>query len=259
MGSSGGVSQGCPAPGGGTGVSSLPLLTKHVVSEPKTRGQEGSGGQLPPVPVSTPSPRYCCSRMEPRVRGLQWGSRTPPLHISPPSWLLTADERLYKPKLSTASPTLGGLTTSSTFTLEQPRCVFTNLQDDIVIWLVVAVPKGRWDAARPRGEQPRAGVCSGLPVAPQSAPGSLLIPVLVPAAVPNFKNSVMPGSPERAFQKFPTSALAYMTLNTTLLNYPCHKPPREITVLRVGSETSCAKDNTRPTCNGPLPGPGPYQ
>ncbi|XP_049658870.1 uroplakin-3b-like protein 1 [Accipiter gentilis] len=129
------------------------------------------------------------------------------------------DERLYKPKLSTASPTLGGLTTSSTFTLEQPRCVFTNLQDDIVIWLVVAVPK----------------------------------------AVPNFKNSVMPGSPERAFQKFPTSALAYMTLNTTLLNYPCHKPPREITVLRVGSETSCAKDNTRPTCNGPLPGPGPYQ
>uniref|UniRef100_A0A8B9M1K3 Uncharacterized protein n=1 Tax=Accipiter nisus TaxID=211598 RepID=A0A8B9M1K3_9AVES len=129
------------------------------------------------------------------------------------------DEHLYKPKLSAASPTLGGLTTSSTFTLEQPRCVFTNLQDDIVIWLVVAVPK----------------------------------------AVPNFQNSVMPGSPERAFQKFPTSALAYMTLNTTLLNYPCHKPPREITVLRVGSETSCAKDNTRPTCNGPLPGPGPYR
>ncbi|XP_074889444.1 uroplakin-3b-like protein 1 [Buteo buteo] len=127
------------------------------------------------------------------------------------------DERPYKPKLSTAS--LGGLTTSSTFTLEQPRCVFTNLRDDVVVWLVVAVPE----------------------------------------AVSNFNNSVMPGAPERAFQKFPASASAYMTLNTTLLNYPCHKPPREITVLRVGSETSCATDNTRPTCNGPLPAPGPYQ
>ncbi|NWW50600.1 UPKL2 protein, partial [Pedionomus torquatus] len=30
-------------------------------------------------------------------------------------------------------------------------------------------------------------------------------------------------------------------------------------VLRVGSETRCAKDTSRPTCNGPLPGPGPYQ
>ncbi|NXJ46826.1 UPK3L protein, partial [Spizaetus tyrannus] len=129
------------------------------------------------------------------------------------------DELPHKPKPSMASSTLGGLTTSSTFTLEQPRCIFTDLQDDVVIWLVVAVPE----------------------------------------AVRNFNNSVRPGSPERQFQKFPTSALAYMTLNTTLLNYPCPKPPGEITVLRVGSETSCAEDNTRPTCNGPLPGPGPYQ
>ncbi|NXW22537.1 UPK3L protein, partial [Circaetus pectoralis] len=129
------------------------------------------------------------------------------------------DKLSYKPKLSMASPTLGGLTTSSTFTLEQPRCVFTSLQDDVIIWLVVAIPK----------------------------------------AVPNFNNSVKPGSPEREFQKFPTGAGAYMTLNTTLFNYPCPKPPGEIAVLRVGSETSCAEDNTRPTCNGPLPGPGPYQ
>uniref|UniRef100_A0A8D0EIZ2 Uncharacterized protein n=1 Tax=Strix occidentalis caurina TaxID=311401 RepID=A0A8D0EIZ2_STROC len=63
----------------------------------------------------------------------------------------------------------------------------------------------------------------------------------------------------RAFQGFPTNAPAYMTLNTTLLNYPCPKPPGEITVLRVGSETSCVKDEMRPTCNGPLPGPGPYR
>uniref|UniRef100_A0A663E1T8 Uroplakin 3B n=1 Tax=Aquila chrysaetos chrysaetos TaxID=223781 RepID=A0A663E1T8_AQUCH len=132
-------------------------------------------------------------------------------HAEPPVLLqpdgATGPGLPHKPKPSMASSTLGGLTTSSTFTLEQPRCIFTDLQDDVVIWLVVAVPEGRWDAARPRGEH----------------------------------------------------ALAYMTLNTTLLNYPCPKPPGEIAVLRVGSETSCAEDNTRPTCNGPLPGPGPYQ
>ncbi|NXW57747.1 UPK3L protein, partial [Eurystomus gularis] len=83
--------------------------------------------------------------------------------------------------------------------------------------------------------------------------------VAVPEAVPNFNNSVGPGTPERAFQEFPTNALAYMTLNTTLLNYACPKPPGELTVLRVGSETSCAKNNLRPTCNGPLPSPGPYR
>ncbi|KFR01276.1 Uroplakin-3b-like, partial [Nipponia nippon] len=123
----------------------------------------------------------------------------------------------YVPTL--ASTPLGGLTTTSTFVLEQPRCVFTQLQDDAVIWLVVAVPE----------------------------------------AVENFNNSMGPGTPHWAFQNFPTSAHAYMTLNTTILNYPCPKPPGEITVLRVGSETSCIEDKTRPTCNGPLPGPGPYR
>ncbi|NXT02756.1 UPKL2 protein, partial [Jacana jacana] len=130
---------------------------------------------------------------------------------------LDAIPTLGKPVL--ASSTLGGQTTASTFVLEQPRCVFTELQDDIVIWLVVALPE----------------------------------------AVANFSNTVKPGSPRRAFQKFPQSTLAYMTLNTTLLNYPCDKTSRDITVLRVGSETTCAKDELRPTCNGPLPGPGPYQ
>uniref|UniRef100_A0A8C3KR94 Uroplakin-3b-like protein n=1 Tax=Calidris pygmaea TaxID=425635 RepID=A0A8C3KR94_9CHAR len=109
---------------------------------------------------------------------------------------------------------LGGRTTASTFVLEQPRCVFTKLRDDTVIWLVVALPEGRWSA---------------------------------------------PGDPGRKFQEFPNSSLAYMTLNTTILNYPCDTNSRDITVLRVGSETSCAKDASRPTCNGPLPGPGPYQ
>ncbi|NXV82679.1 UPKL2 protein, partial [Atlantisia rogersi] len=74
-----------------------------------------------------------------------------------------------------------------------------------------------------------------------------------------FNTSVEPGTPESAFQRFPTHVPAYMTLNTTILNYPCPKTPGGITVLRVGSETSCAGDETRPTCNGPLPGPGPYR
>ncbi|NXF45045.1 UPK3L protein, partial [Oceanites oceanicus] len=123
----------------------------------------------------------------------------------------------YTPTL--AKSPLGGLTTASTFVLEQPRCVFSKEQDDAVIWLVVAVPQ----------------------------------------AVANFNNSVEPGTAERAFQSFPTHNPAYMTLNTTILNYPCPKPPGEITVLRVGSETSCAENEMRPTCNGPLPGPGPYR
>ncbi|NXE05194.1 UPKL2 protein, partial [Lophotis ruficrista] len=122
----------------------------------------------------------------------------------------------YAPTL--ASPSLGGLTTTSTFVLEQPRCIFER-HSDAVIWLVVAVPD----------------------------------------AVPNFNNSMGPGTPERAFQGFPVTAPAYMTLNTTLLNYPCPTPTGEIAVLRVGSETACTGDDTKPTCNGPLPGPGPYR
>ncbi|NWI85480.1 UPK3B protein, partial [Pitta sordida] len=75
----------------------------------------------------------------------------------------------------------------------------------------------------------------------------------------NFSNSVEPGTPESAFQRFPASVPAYMTLNATLANYPCPKRRGDITVLRVGSETSCAQDMARSTCNGPLPGPGPYR
>ncbi|XP_014808514.1 PREDICTED: uroplakin-3b-like protein [Calidris pugnax] len=122
-------------------------------------------------------------------------------------------------KPSLANTFLGGRTTASTFVLEQPRCIFTNLRDDTIIWLVVALPE----------------------------------------AVPNFDNKVEPGGSGREFQKFPNTTLAYMTLNTTIFNYPCVNNSRDITVLRVGSETSCAKDASRPTCNGPLPSPGPYQ
>ncbi|NXM40891.1 UPK3L protein, partial [Gymnorhina tibicen] len=71
-----------------------------------------------------------------------------------------------------------------------------------------------------------------------------------------FNNTARPGTLETAFQGFPDSVPAYMTLNATLANYPCPKRAGDITVLRVGSETSCPQDKA--TCNGPLPGPGPY-
>ncbi|NXX80864.1 UPK3L protein, partial [Urocolius indicus] len=148
------------------------------------------------------------------LRGCTGGCLYPLLHLP---WLLTTEEIPYTPV--PASSSLGGLTTTSTFLLEQPRCVFNNTYANAIIWLVVAIPE----------------------------------------AVPTFNNSVGPGTPERAFQGFPTSAPAYMTLNTTLDNYPCPTSTGEITVLRVGSETSCANDPTRPTCNGPLSSPGPYQ
>ncbi|XP_041338737.1 uroplakin-3b-like protein 1 [Pyrgilauda ruficollis] len=123
------------------------------------------------------------------------------------------------PRPALTQEQLEGLTTASTFVLEQPRCVFGEY-GNAVIWLVVALEK---DA---------------------SAFNS---------------SSAVPGTPETAFQSFPDPVRAYMTLNATLSSYPCPKPPGDITVLRVGSETSCAQDTTRPTCNGPLPGPGPYR
>lgn len=99
---------------------------------------------------------------------------------------------------------------------------------------------------------------AGVPV-PLTKSLLTLIPIPIPADVSKFNNSAGPGTPETAFQSFPESVSAYMTLNATLDSYPCPKPAGDITVLRVGSETSCAEDVSRPTCNGPLPGPGPYR
>ncbi|KAI6074261.1 Uroplakin-3b-like [Aix galericulata] len=117
---------------------------------------------------------------------------------------------------------MSGQITASTFVLEQPRCAFddaTAIGTTTSIWLVVAEA----------------------------------------AASVSFTNSVQPGLPQWAFQNFPTNTSAYLTLNATILSYPCSKNTSEITVLRVGSETSCAKNTAVPTCNGPLPGPGPYK
>ncbi|NWZ02339.1 UPK3B protein, partial [Loxia curvirostra] len=133
-----------------------------------------------------------------------------------PPRLLPADKVRHKPALTQEK--LEGVTTASTFVLDQPRCVFNNYST-AVIWLVVALDKDAYA----------------------------------------FNNSAGPGTNETAFQRFPDPVHAYMTLNVTLNSYPCPKPAGDITVLRVGSETSCAQDETRPTCNGPLPGPGPYR
>ncbi|NWW77837.1 UPK3L protein, partial [Climacteris rufus] len=136
-------------------------------------------------------------------------------------WLLTAVELRYAPVLARRSPEdpqLGGLTTASTFVLEQPRCVFEGF-NNTDIWLVVALD----------------------------------------GATSAFNITARPGTAETAFQGFPDKVPAYMTLNATLANYPCPKPEGEIAVLRVGSETSCRQDAARPSCNGPLPVPGPYR
>ncbi|XP_075761078.1 uroplakin-3b-like protein 1 [Pelodiscus sinensis] len=113
---------------------------------------------------------------------------------------------------------LEGKITSSTFVLEQPRCVFNDsVSNTDEIWLVVALSN----------------------------------------AISTFTNPTSLQSLP-AFQKFPGSP-HYMTMGTSSLNYPCEKSSGQITVLRVGNETGCVSDTTRPDCNGPLPGPGPYR
>lgn len=82
--------------------------------------------------------------------------------------------------------------------------------------------------------------------------------VATPAGMDAFNDSAQPGMPEWSFQRFPTNTSAYLTLGAMQYHYGCPKPDRELTVLRVGSETDCADNISVPNCNGPLPGPGPY-
>ncbi|XP_066492572.1 uroplakin-3b-like protein 1 [Tiliqua scincoides] len=75
-------------------------------------------------------------------------------------------------------------------------------------------------------------------------------------AVSNFKN---PSSAEELpYQSFNNNSY-YMTLDAGLWNYPCPAQSGELTLLRVGDEPDCVKEVSRPDCNGPLPGPGPYR
>uniref|UniRef100_A0A8C3S028 Uroplakin 3B n=1 Tax=Chelydra serpentina TaxID=8475 RepID=A0A8C3S028_CHESE len=128
-------------------------------------------------------------------------------------WLSTSLLRLMITLLA-----LEGKNTSSTFVLEQPRCVFNDTVSDIdEIWLVVSLSNAISRFTRPTSLQ-------SLP----------------------------------AFQQFPENP-NYMTLGTSSLNYPCDNGLGQITVLRVGNETGCVFDTSRPDCNGPLPGPGPYR
>ncbi|XP_074830726.1 LOW QUALITY PROTEIN: uroplakin-3b-like [Natator depressus] len=127
--------------------------------------------------------------------------------------VLTID---YEPAITLLA--LEGNITSSTFVLEQPRCVFNQtVSDTDEIWLVVSLSRAISSFTRPTSLQ-------SLP----------------------------------AFQQFPENP-NYMTMGTSSLNYPCEKSSGQITVLRVGNETGCVLDTSRPDCNGPLPGPGPYR
>nr|XP_020667794.1 uroplakin-3b-like [Pogona vitticeps] len=125
---------------------------------------------------------------------------------------------VYTPRLT--SEQIGGKITTSTFVLDQPRCVFNGVVNPTdEIWLVVAQSN----------------------------------------AVKNFTNPR--SSTELPYQEFEKNHV-YMTMSTVPSNYPCPESTQnsdEITVLRVGDETKCIADFSRPDCNGPLPGPGPYQ
>ncbi|XP_042298822.1 uroplakin-3b-like [Sceloporus undulatus] len=118
------------------------------------------------------------------------------------------------------SENIGGRITASTFVLDQPRCVFNDAVNATdEIWLLVA----RSNA---------------------------------------LNNFTLPRSPnELPYQQFEKNSF-YTTLNTIPANYPCPdpaQPSNQLAILRVGNEVKCASDPTRPDCNGPLPGPGPYR
>lgn len=117
-------------------MSLLPLFTKPL-SEPRPgRGREAEA----PLPRSQGPAASCpCPHRpsEPLFLGCSGGSA--PSAALP--WLLTAAELPYKPAL-TKTPPLEGLTTASTFVLDQPRCVFGEY-GNADIWLVVALDKGR--------------------------------------------------------------------------------------------------------------------
>lgn len=222
-----------------TGVPPWHGVSLYLLMKPGFEPGLGVGGEQRP---HCRDPGVQLSLSPPRA-GAAGGIRT--LHRPPR--LLTTAQLDYRPALTT-EPALGGVRTTSTFVVDQPRCVFQDY-GNAVIWLVVALEQGRW-------EQPRAGGVQGVSLCP---PPTLLTPIPIPAAASTFNNSQRPGTPETAFQGFPEPVRAYMTLNATLGSYPCPKPDGDIAVLRVGSETSCTGDVTRPTCNGPLPTPGPYR
>lgn len=76
------------------------------------------------------------------------------------------------------------------------------------------------------------------------------------AATANFKNPTTV-SQIPPYEELYTS-YGYMTMKATISTYPCNKV-KTGNVLRVGNESSCKNDDSRTSCNGPLPSPGPYR
>ncbi|XP_006889763.1 PREDICTED: uroplakin-3b [Elephantulus edwardii] len=114
-----------------------------------------------------------------------------------------------------------GKVTATTFSLEQPRCVFnghTNATD--IVWLVVAFSNASRNFQNPR---------------------SL-------AKIPSFPRLLTDGY-------YMTMPLALVHLACT----DPVEGGGNITLLRVGNDTGCLADPYQPPfCNAPLPGPGPY-
>nr|XP_060613643.1 uroplakin-3b-like [Anolis sagrei ordinatus] len=125
----------------------------------------------------------------------------------------------YTPHL--ASENLGGKLTASTFTLDQPRCVFNDVVNDTDrIWLVVARSNAVSNFTRPRS----------------------------PSELP-FQSLEKNGF----YMTLSTALDGYPCPD------PATGAGGQLTVLRVGNEVQCISDPARPDCNGPLPGPGPYR
>ncbi|XP_023570299.1 uroplakin-3b isoform X1 [Octodon degus] len=115
---------------------------------------------------------------------------------------------------------LEGRVTATTFSLEQPRCVFDgHAGASDTIWLVVAFSNGVRSSR-------------------------------------NFQNprslAEIPASPQLLTDGH------YMTLPLSPDRLPCEDPrggSGGVPLLRVGNDFSCQQE---PYCNAPLPGPGPY-
>ncbi|XP_077168304.1 uroplakin-3b-like isoform X2 [Paroedura picta] len=75
-------------------------------------------------------------------------------------------------------------------------------------------------------------------------------------ATSSFKNPTDPQ--EIPLYENLRSTLAYMTMKSTVSQYPCDKA-KSGSVLRVGNESTCKSDGGLTPCNGLLPSPGPYR
>lgn len=138
----------------------------------------------------------------------------------PPSCVGLAPELVpYTPQITAQD--LGGRVTASTFSLEQPRCVFKQAGATDTILLVVAFSNASVDLQTPKI------VMRGL-AAPQLQTHSYYL--------------TMPMAPEHLPCEAPQGN------------------GRHIQVLRVGNDPYCSEDPQLSSyCNAPLPSPGPYR